>query len=277
MPQINRKLITSIVLAPLLFLLLFALPALADDPLVGEIRMWPAENPPDGWLLCRGQEVTCSTYPDLCAMLGSTYGGDGVTNAYLPDFMGRFPVGAEDYTGFPCASGSWCYWLGEYGGEEYHTLTIPEMPSHRHQEYGATINSGGQRALAYYTSGSGNTLTINYSAYTGGGEPHNNTPLFSPVNFIIYTGITSATPTATPTNTPTNTPVSTATATATPTGTVTSIYLPQIDAYTHTLRSGNTYTVPMSTTFGQIFAVGSGLMLATVLVVVFTFRLVYRQ
>lgn len=237
--------------------------SLADGPLVGEIKLWPAETPPDGWMTAEGQSISCSTYADLCDVLGATYGGDGTTTAYLPDFYRRFPVGAEAYTGFPCPGGQWCYWLGEQGGEEFHTLTVPEMPSHNHQ---IEIDLLGGLGSARYDVASPNTGSAQINSYsTGGGQAHNNTPLFNPVYFIIFTGVYSATPTPTPTPTGTSTPV---------TGT---LYLPYIDAYTHTLQSGQTLTVPVQISFGQVIVSGLSIILAAITGLDILFKLVYRE
>ena len=91
---------------------------------------------------------------------------------------GRFLIG----TGTPVANtdgsspGSYNYAAGNMGGEAEHTLTIEEMPSHRHNiRYDGTgvgYSSNGTFALS-----KNNTDDMSPAAdYTGGDQPHNNIP-----------------------------------------------------------------------------------------------------
>ena len=57
----------------------------------------------------------------LFSLLGTTYGGDGRVNFALPDLRGRAPI--------HMGSG---HTLGERGGEQAHTLSIAEIPTHTH-------------------------------------------------------------------------------------------------------------------------------------------------
>lgn len=59
---------------------------------VGEIRLLAFNYAPEGWLLCQGQQLDVSQYQALFALIGNTYGGDGVTTFNLPDLRGRVPV-----------------------------------------------------------------------------------------------------------------------------------------------------------------------------------------
>ena len=55
------------------------------------------ENAPEGYLLCNGQAVSRTTYANLFAVLGTTFGeGDGSTTFNLPDLRSRFIKGKED-------------------------------------------------------------------------------------------------------------------------------------------------------------------------------------
>ena len=102
---------------------------------IGTIMPWPSLNIPTGFLLCNGQTVYVSDYPDLFALLGTTYGGNGTTSFGIPDIRGRTIVGQDNMggssanriTGWPQAD-----ILGGTFGEEKHQLTIPEMPKHHH-------------------------------------------------------------------------------------------------------------------------------------------------
>src|SRR6188508_3426033 len=91
------------------------------DPFVAEIRIFPFNFAPRGWAWCDGQLMPLSQNTALFSLLGTTYGGNGQTNFALPDLRGRIPLNAgEGLT------------QGEVIGQEFHTLTQPEMPSHIH-------------------------------------------------------------------------------------------------------------------------------------------------
>jgi len=97
-----------------------------SDPFVGEIRLFAFPRVPNGWLACNGQPLSISNYETLYAVIGTTYGGDGVQTFNLPDLQGRVAIGQGQGPGLPS------YVLGQPGGEEAHTLITNEMPSHSH-------------------------------------------------------------------------------------------------------------------------------------------------
>ncbi len=61
----------------------------------GEIRLMTNRFAPRGWALCDGRLLRAEEYPVLFALLGASYGGDGVITFALPDLRGRLPVGAD--------------------------------------------------------------------------------------------------------------------------------------------------------------------------------------
>lgn len=97
-----------------------------SDPYVGEIRLFSFSRVPSGWMACSGQLVSIASNQALYTIIGTTYGGDGVQTFMLPDLRGRVPIGQGNGPGLPT------YGLGQASGEENHTLTEPEMPSHSH-------------------------------------------------------------------------------------------------------------------------------------------------
>ena len=60
-------------------------------PLLGEIRLFPYEKIPDGWLACTGLTLYISEYPKLYMLIGTKFGGDGKQNFKLPDLRKDYP------------------------------------------------------------------------------------------------------------------------------------------------------------------------------------------
>lgn len=70
----------------------------AED-FTGLILMWAGAAAPTGWLICDGSAISRTTYEDLFAILGTTYGaGDGSTTFNLPDFRSSMPLGKGQKT-----------------------------------------------------------------------------------------------------------------------------------------------------------------------------------
>lgn len=96
------------------------------DPFIGEIRAFPYQFAPVGWLECTGQSVTISQYQALFAIIGLSFGGDGKTTFKLPDMRGLAAVGV----GTGPQGGS--YHLGRPVGSGSVTLSIAQIPPHSH-------------------------------------------------------------------------------------------------------------------------------------------------
>src|SRR3954452_2344385 len=94
---------------------------LMSDPFMAEIRIFSFSFAPRGWALCNGQLLPINQNQALFSLLGTNYGGDGRVNFGLPDLRSRAPVHV--------GSG---HTLGERGGEQAHTLSISEIPTHVH-------------------------------------------------------------------------------------------------------------------------------------------------
>ena len=132
----------------------------------GMVSPYAGSVAPNGWLLCQGQAVSRSTYPNLFAAIGTSYGtADGVTTFLLPNMTGRVSVGL-DASGTVITSGN-ANILGKTNGEETHTLTTTEMPIHSHTgaTYGSLTN---MNFNGYITGGVGNSLSTNS---VGAGTP----------------------------------------------------------------------------------------------------------
>ena len=100
------------------------------EPFLSEIRIMSFVFAPKGWALCNGQLLPINQNQALFSLLGTTFGGDGRVNFALPDLRGRVPIHV--------GSG---HTLGERGGEQAHTLSIAEIPTHTHV-LNASSNNG---------------------------------------------------------------------------------------------------------------------------------------
>jgi microcystin-dependent protein len=192
------KIITISAIILILSLLSF-LPVQADSPTIGEIKIWPsASNVPPGWVVLNGQGLSKTTYSALYSIVGVTY-GDGGANFLVPNLQGRTIVAQAG--AIPMFDT-----VGETGGETSHTLTIAEMPSHRHAIYRSStrfIPSGTVNGWPGSTNG-GETNIGENTQYTGSGTAFNVTQPYMVMTYIIYTGVGLPTPTPTPiTPTPT--------------------------------------------------------------------------
>ncbi len=97
-----------------------------SEPFLGEIRMVGFNYAPSGWAFCQGQLMPIAQNSALFALLGVTYGGDGVSTFGLPDFRGRSPVGMGTGLGLSPIT------QGELSGTENTTLLQTQMPMHTH-------------------------------------------------------------------------------------------------------------------------------------------------
>jgi len=151
----------------------------------GSMIMWSTDTPPVDWLLCDGSAVSRGgTYAELFAAIGTTYGaGDGSTTFNVPDLRGRFPLGQDDMGGSSAdrVTAGEADILGQGSGEETHTLTISEMPSHSHS-ISTYPSPGGSGSLATGANVAGGTSSTNS---TGSSQAHNNMQPYVTLNYII--------------------------------------------------------------------------------------------
>ena len=67
-----------------------------EEDMIGEIKLWGGATAPTDYAFCHGQLIPIASYPELSAILGDTFGGDGVNTSQLPDLRQRVVVGAGD-------------------------------------------------------------------------------------------------------------------------------------------------------------------------------------
>ena len=148
----------------------------------GVVMAYAGRAAPAGWLLCNGKIINSNDYPNLYASIGRDYVTPDMAHRLdeslfcLPDLKGRVIVGVDNGAGRVTSNNT----LGASGGEERHQLTIDEMPSHRHSQFG--------RTGALNKDGSGNPISYggeDPSGPAGGDQPHNNMQPYLALNYII--------------------------------------------------------------------------------------------
>ena len=171
----------------------------ADTVPIGTIVPYAGETLRDSYVVCDGRELNRIVYGDLFKVIGTLYGaGDGSTTFNVPDLRHRVPIGKDTgNTKFNV--------LGKECGEETHTLSTDEMPSHGHDFYQAASGSASADYKTYihpmcdtntqdswgcaFITPSGNiyvaTNTRTNIANSGGSQAHNNIQPSLTVNYMI--------------------------------------------------------------------------------------------
>jgi microcystin-dependent protein len=165
-------------------------------PFLGELRIMPFNNVvPYGWALCNGQVIAIDSNTSLFQLLGTTYGGDGVTTFGLPNLQGRVPIGMGN--GFK---------VGQQVGEYFHMLTAAEMPAHTHTMLGTaqagnasrpdsnaslaqglSTGPGTPQVDVYGTGSPSESFSLEAISANGSSLPHDNQQPFLAVNVCIAT------------------------------------------------------------------------------------------
>ncbi|MBK9257728.1 MAG: phage tail protein [Saprospiraceae bacterium] len=167
------------------------------DQYIGQICLFGFNFAPRGWALCNGQLMSIAQNNALFSLIGTNYGGDGVTTFALPDLRGRVAVNQGQ------GPGTRLYNIGEAGGEENVTLSVQQMPAHNHlaslRGNGEDSNSGDANnktlgaasANIYNSDAPENGATLNANsvqvALTGGNQPHDNMQPYLVGNYCIAT------------------------------------------------------------------------------------------
>lgn len=153
------------------------------EPFLSEIRIMSFVFAPKGWALCNGQLLPINQNQALFSLLGTTFGGDGRVNFALPDLRGRVPIHVGGG-----------HTVGEKGGEQAHTLSIAELPTHTHVVQGVntnaatnvpTGNSLANTTALYHSPSNLTSLNPQTVGNVGGSQAHLNMQPFLVLSFCI--------------------------------------------------------------------------------------------
>ncbi len=182
--------------------LLFVVNSLmAQNPIIGEIRIFSGNYAPSGWAFCNGQTMSISQNTALFSLLGTTYGGNGINTFALPDMRQRVVMHPGQGPGLSLHD------LGETSGSETVTLVAGNLPPHNHTAQikvssgvadlstpttGVSLaspveihNSTSYPVLRYTTATPNITLTSNVTTTTGNSLPIDVTQPYLVCNYII--------------------------------------------------------------------------------------------
>jgi microcystin-dependent protein len=171
------------------------------SPYLGQIMMFAGNFAPSGWAFCNGTTMAINQNTALFALLGTNYGGNGVTTFQLPNLQSQLPVNQGTGPGLST------YVIGQFGGVQNVTVLYNQMPLHNH-----TLNAANTPATTaslsnalpavpsgtghfYSLQGTGPALTINQlnqgvCGTAGSSIPHTNLMPSLCITFVIaLTGI----------------------------------------------------------------------------------------
>ena len=159
------------------------------DPFLGQISLFSFTFAPKGWAFCNGQILSIAQNQALFSLLGTTYGGDGITTFGLPNLQSRAAISSGQGPGLSN------YVLGQVGGEAGHTLITQEIPPHTHGASTASDTTQMSPKSHYwapnidqnatYAPTSSGTLAANAVGTAGGNQPHSNLQPNLAMNFCI--------------------------------------------------------------------------------------------
>ncbi len=150
------------------------------DYFTGQIILTGFARPMVNWALCQGQMLNIASYQALYSLIGTTYGGDGVTTFAVPNLSGSVPIGA----GMGTAPGATNHAIGTRGGSETVTLTGATVPSHTHSLNATSKTS----TTATFSSG-----VVYGSDPTNAHKHYENPPSASAKKVALYGGSISST------------------------------------------------------------------------------------
>ena len=161
-----------------------------STPYIGEIRMFGGNFAPNGWEFCSGQLLAISQNDTLFALIGTTYGGDGVQTFQLPDLRSRVPIHMGTGVGLTPRI------LAEAAGVESVTLNVNQIPAHAHNLLATSAEAttptpsagvmlGSNAGVKVYSPRAASVATGSSIGAVGGSQPHANVMPVLAISFII--------------------------------------------------------------------------------------------
>lgn len=172
-----------------------------SSPFVGEIRCFGFNFAPVNWAFCNGQSMAIVNYETLYSVIGTLYGGDGISTFNLPNLQGSVPMH------WGAGAGGFNTTIGQVLGSASVTLTIQQTPSHNHTLTVQRVPSGGvvertsvPKSVSYLADSSpggvynfpsaGPSFNAQFApnvltTASGGGQPHENMQPYLALNFCI--------------------------------------------------------------------------------------------
>lgn len=167
------------------------------EGVIGVVTTVAYDFAPKNWAYCNGQQLSIAQNQALFSILGTTYGGNGVTTFALPNLQSRSVVSQG-------SGGGLSYQLGETEGHETATMTINTMPAHVHngsiqlqlsasnqpgdQTSAENNYMGGNTANAFSTNANANFGLPTYQATigtSGAGQPFQTLMPYLTLNYVI--------------------------------------------------------------------------------------------
>jgi len=167
-------------------------PAQAAEPFIGQIQYFPYSFAPRSWTDCNGQLLQIAQNTALFSLFGTIYGGDGRTTFGIPDMRGRGPLHQGTGPGLTNRR------IGQSGGSETVTLSLTQIPSHRHSlnahndrrgsntpDPTGAVLANDRRDETYSSEVPDTVLHSDSITATGGGQAHDNMAPFLTVRCSV--------------------------------------------------------------------------------------------
>lgn len=162
------------------------------EPFLGQIIEAGWSFAAQGYATCDGQLMSIAQNNALFALLGTTFGGDGIQTFGLPDLRGRIPIHMGQGPGLTNRV------IGEQSGTETVTLITSQMPMHSHLATGSSADANktspggntwaneGTGSLNLFVNSAPNaTMNPQTIGMSGGNQPHENMQPYLVNNFLI--------------------------------------------------------------------------------------------
>ncbi|MEI9997322.1 MAG: tail fiber protein [Rhizomicrobium sp.] len=162
------------------------------SPYIGQLYIFGFNFAPINYAFANGAVLPISQNEALFSILGTTYGGNGVTTYALPDMRDNVAINWGQ------APGLTNYTLGQTGGAASVTLSIDQIPTHTHQANAITGNPATKTPTAngwlgknappgriYSDQPDSYSMALTALGTAGGSQAHSNLQPYSGTNFCI--------------------------------------------------------------------------------------------